>query len=329
MSLGYGLFFGNVVLLPLWLQQYMGYTATVGRPATAPVGILAILISPIIGRNIQRLELRSVVTFSFLVFAATSYWFSTFPRTRFVLAVRLAALPDGPRDPVLLHSAEPDLPVRTEAARDRFRFGTFEFLPHDRRKHLDRGNRDDVAAPRRLSSRDARRAHHDANPATQQFVDGITAAWCARQRAVGGHRGIVNREALTLAVNDVFLLYAGLFILMIPVVWLAKPPFGNVGSGRRDIDRSRPIARSSSGVDRDRAHARRAISPGCRETMSHRNAGSFDEPVDETRDDQNRDDARRHVHGEVLRAPTSRRLPQQPPVQSRERRSNGIDRSNS
>ena len=28
MSLAYGLFFGNVVLLPLWLQQYMGYTAT-------------------------------------------------------------------------------------------------------------------------------------------------------------------------------------------------------------------------------------------------------------------------------------------------------------
>jgi hypothetical protein len=28
LSVGYGLFFGNVVLLPLWLQQYMGYTAT-------------------------------------------------------------------------------------------------------------------------------------------------------------------------------------------------------------------------------------------------------------------------------------------------------------
>src|SRR6478752_2054750 len=27
-SIGYGLFFGNVVLLPLWLQQFMGYTAT-------------------------------------------------------------------------------------------------------------------------------------------------------------------------------------------------------------------------------------------------------------------------------------------------------------
>ena len=31
MALAYGTFFGNVVLLPLWLQQYMGYTATCGR----------------------------------------------------------------------------------------------------------------------------------------------------------------------------------------------------------------------------------------------------------------------------------------------------------
>jgi DHA2 family multidrug resistance protein len=28
LSVAYGLFFGNVVLLPLWLQQFMGYTAT-------------------------------------------------------------------------------------------------------------------------------------------------------------------------------------------------------------------------------------------------------------------------------------------------------------
>ena len=30
-AVAYGLFFGNVVMLPLWLQQYMGYTATAGR----------------------------------------------------------------------------------------------------------------------------------------------------------------------------------------------------------------------------------------------------------------------------------------------------------
>src|ERR1700719_4306983 len=37
----YGLYFGNVVLLPLWLQQYMGYTATLAGWVLAPVGFLA------------------------------------------------------------------------------------------------------------------------------------------------------------------------------------------------------------------------------------------------------------------------------------------------
>src|SRR6185369_6811208 len=49
LSLGYGVFFGNVVLLPLWLQQYMGYTATYAGMALAPVGLLAILLSPVVG----------------------------------------------------------------------------------------------------------------------------------------------------------------------------------------------------------------------------------------------------------------------------------------
>jgi len=37
MLFAYGLFFGNVVLLPLWLQQYMGYTATLAGWVLAPV----------------------------------------------------------------------------------------------------------------------------------------------------------------------------------------------------------------------------------------------------------------------------------------------------
>src|SRR5689334_2469725 len=45
-ALAYAAFFGNVVLLPLWLQQYMGYTATLAGMAMAPVGLLAIIITP-------------------------------------------------------------------------------------------------------------------------------------------------------------------------------------------------------------------------------------------------------------------------------------------
>ncbi len=41
MAIAYGVFFGNVVLLPLWLQTQMGYTATDAGFVLAPVGILA------------------------------------------------------------------------------------------------------------------------------------------------------------------------------------------------------------------------------------------------------------------------------------------------
>ena len=68
-GIGYGLFFGNVVLLPLWLQQWLGYTSTWAGLATAPVGLAAIALSPWVGRNVGRIDPRRLLTFSFLAFA--------------------------------------------------------------------------------------------------------------------------------------------------------------------------------------------------------------------------------------------------------------------
>src|SRR5215468_7395035 len=67
MLCAYGLFFGNV--LPLWLQQYMGYTATLAGWVLAPVGFLAIVLSPVVGRMVDRVDPRILVTASFAIFA--------------------------------------------------------------------------------------------------------------------------------------------------------------------------------------------------------------------------------------------------------------------
>ena len=72
LSMAYGLFFGNVVLLPLWLQQYMGYTATWAGLATAPVGILAIILSPWVGKNVGKIDPRKLATVAFVGFRAGS-----------------------------------------------------------------------------------------------------------------------------------------------------------------------------------------------------------------------------------------------------------------
>src|SRR5574343_595631 len=78
LSVGYGLFFGNVVLLPLWLQQYMSYTASAAGMAIAPVGLLAILLSPIVGKNVAKVDPRKMATVSFLVFALVLWMRSRF-----------------------------------------------------------------------------------------------------------------------------------------------------------------------------------------------------------------------------------------------------------
>src|SRR6476661_1632987 len=78
MSLAYGAFFGNVVLLPLWLQQYMGYTATDAGLVLAPVGLLAILLTPFVGRNVHRVDPRLFATGAFIVLALVLYMRSHF-----------------------------------------------------------------------------------------------------------------------------------------------------------------------------------------------------------------------------------------------------------
>ncbi|HZT56635.1 MAG TPA: DHA2 family efflux MFS transporter permease subunit, partial [Burkholderiaceae bacterium] len=66
-AVAYGLFFGNVVILPLWLQQWMGYTATQAGMIMAPVGLLAIFFSPVVGLTVGKIDPRRYATFSFLV----------------------------------------------------------------------------------------------------------------------------------------------------------------------------------------------------------------------------------------------------------------------
>lgn len=78
LTIGYMTFFGNVVILPLWLQTNMGYTATWAGLAAAPIGILPIILAPLVGKYLQRTDLRLWATFSFSVFAAASFWNSHF-----------------------------------------------------------------------------------------------------------------------------------------------------------------------------------------------------------------------------------------------------------
>jgi DHA2 family multidrug resistance protein len=68
-----------------------------------------------------------------------------------------------------------------------------------------------------------------ASPATATYTNHLATLGIQGKPALAVIDQVLNREALTLAVNDVFFGCAVLFLALIPVLWLAKPPFGNAG----------------------------------------------------------------------------------------------------
>jgi DHA2 family multidrug resistance protein len=78
MSLAFGAFFSTVVLVPLWLQTNLGYTATWAGRATAFTGVLAVIMSPIVARLTTTRDSRLLVSFGVLVFGLSTLWRSSF-----------------------------------------------------------------------------------------------------------------------------------------------------------------------------------------------------------------------------------------------------------
>jgi DHA2 family multidrug resistance protein len=72
-SLGYAVFFANILLLPLWLQTQLGYTATWAGLVAAPSGLVAVVLTPFVARLSGRVDARLLATVAFVAFAV-SYW---------------------------------------------------------------------------------------------------------------------------------------------------------------------------------------------------------------------------------------------------------------
>jgi DHA2 family multidrug resistance protein len=73
LCLGYAIFFGAVVLQPLWMQTWLGYNATWAGFVAAPSGVVAVLLSPMVGRNIGKFDARLFATASFAAFAVSYF----------------------------------------------------------------------------------------------------------------------------------------------------------------------------------------------------------------------------------------------------------------
>lgn len=73
MALAFSCFFSLNVILPLWLQTNMNYTATWAGRTTAWSGVLAVVFSPVVGRLMGRIDARAMVMFGILGNASIAF----------------------------------------------------------------------------------------------------------------------------------------------------------------------------------------------------------------------------------------------------------------
>jgi DHA2 family multidrug resistance protein len=61
------------------------------------------------------------------------------------------------------------------------------------------------------------------NFAAMQMLGGLNSAGLSSEQALAQINRLVDQQAYTLAVNDVFYVSALIFLLLIPVVWMSRP----------------------------------------------------------------------------------------------------------
>jgi MFS transporter, DHA2 family, multidrug resistance protein len=74
----YAMYFGSVVLIPLWLQSNMGYNAIWAGIAVAPIGIAPFLFSAFTGLLVTRFGYLKLLFVCFLLFSLSSFYTAYF-----------------------------------------------------------------------------------------------------------------------------------------------------------------------------------------------------------------------------------------------------------
>jgi len=230
MSLAYGAFFGSVVLLPLWLQQYMGYTATDAGLILAPVGLLAIVLTPIVGRTVHKVDPRVFVTGAFAIFALVMFMRSRFNTSADVATLMVPTIIQGAAMaiffiPLVTLSLSGLSPDRIPSASGLFNFARItagSFGTSIATTYWDR----------RASLHHAQLVEHltQFDPSTAQALGSLQAGGMSLDQSYGALNRMIDQQAFMLSANDIFYLSGLLFLALIVVVWLAKPAKASAGA---------------------------------------------------------------------------------------------------
>ena len=223
LALGYGIFFMNIVLTPLWLQKFMGYTSTWAGLATAPMGIFAVIFAPVVGKGLAKRDPRLFATCGFIVFATAYFMRSGFTtgvdtwsvvETHLIQGIGLAAFMT-PLSAIALSGLPPE---RVPAASGLLNFtrimlGAF-------------GASVGTTIWENRAAMHHARLTEQVNPYSQTFsetVSRVAPIGIPKAKTLGLIEMELNRQSFMLSATEIFWLSGLLFLFLTMLVWFARP----------------------------------------------------------------------------------------------------------
>jgi len=230
-SVAYALFFSNLVILPTWMQQYLNYRSVDAGLATAPLGIFAVLLAPVMAKIMPKSDARVLATLAFLGFAAVFFMRSNYTTGvdtwTLVLPTLLQGIPTAlffvPLTAIILSGLAPE---KIPAAA-----GLSNFV----RVFAGAVGTSLVAT----GWNDRTILHHSQlaeqtsanNPTFVSGINGLqTTLGGSMDQARAFFEQSMNTQAAMLGLNDIFWLSGVIFIVIIPLIWLTKPSKGGAAA---------------------------------------------------------------------------------------------------
>ncbi|MBI5435888.1 MAG: DHA2 family efflux MFS transporter permease subunit [Nitrosomonadales bacterium] len=223
--LGSMAFFGVVVIVPLWLQTFQGYTSLWAGKTVAFGGVLAFILGPIIGIYINRVDARGITTFGFIVFALVGLWSARFTPDIDYWSVALSRLFMGVGIscfflPLVTISLS-GLPAERVAAAS----GLTNFM-----RNL--GASFGTAITTWLWTSKAAEHHarlveniHPYNPVANDYLNRLHQLGMPDNVAYAYLERMITTQSYTLATDNILTISALLMLSLVTLIWWAKPPF--------------------------------------------------------------------------------------------------------
>ena len=226
-SIAYGVFFANLVLLPQWMQQYLGYRSVDAGMATAPLGIFAVLLAPVMGKLMPKSDARILGTLAFIGFAFVFFLRSLYNTEVDTFTLVLPTLMQGipmalffvPLTSIILSGLAPE---KIPAAAGLSNFSRVFFGAAATAIASTAWNNRSILHHARLTE--------TANVNNPAFLDSLAQLQSTLgvnpQQAYARFEQTVVMQSAMLGLNDIFWISGVIFIVIIPLIWLTKPVKG-------------------------------------------------------------------------------------------------------